>query len=65
MANGLMNAIRHALGFDTAPEPSTANEPEEVERRLRRIASRIEMRQKRLDMETQVLAADRRDARRK
>ena len=65
MADRLMNALRHFFGFDTAPNGSTSTEQQAIERRLERIAARIDQRQKRLDNELQVLAADRRDARRR
>ena len=64
MADGLMNALRHALGLDREAE-STSDEQREVEAKLERIGKRIEQRQKALDIQSQVLAADRRDARRR
>ena len=65
MADRLMNALRHFFGFDTAPNGSTSTEQQAVERRLERIRQRIETRQKAIDIQTQVLAEDRRDARRR
>ena len=65
MADRLMTALRHFLGFDAAPSVSSTSEQEAVERRLQRIRERIETRQKALDVQSQVLAADRRDARRR
>jgi hypothetical protein len=59
MADRLMDRIRHALGF-AASEPSMNSEQEAVAERLRR----IERRQKAIDIQVDVLRADRADARR-
>jgi len=64
MANSLMNAIRHALGF-AEPEPSSSDEHKDVEDRLKRISERIAQRQRAIDIQVEVLRADRADAKRR
>ena len=60
MAKSLMETLLRAIGVRHAPPPSMSDEQARVAARLRRIA----LRQKLLTIQTRVLDADTRDARR-
>lgn len=56
----LMTALRHTLGLAPRAQPTMSDEQARVAARLNRIA----IRQKLIDIQADVLAADTRDARR-
>ena len=59
MSKGVMAAIRHFLAYHAPSAPSMNGEQKAVAERLRRIKDR----QKAIDIQTDVLQADKRDLR--
>jgi len=57
--SNLMEAIRHALGLKASEPPPLSDEQSRVAERLRR----IKRRQESIDLQVEVLRADRADAR--
>jgi hypothetical protein len=55
-----MDRLRHVLGMDASPPPMSHEQTAVAERQRR-----IRERQKAIDIQVEVLAADRRDARRR